>query len=257
MWEMPPALARLGEAVVACRACPRLVAWREAAAANRPRRYRDQVYWSRPVPGFGDPGARLVLVGLAPAAHGGNRTGRIFTGDRSGDFLYAALWRAGCSNRPQSLGPGDGLRLEGVYITATVRCAPPGNRPERTEVEACANFLAAELDLLAEKRVLLALGGLAFEACRRYLRWRGADVRGLRFAHEAAYRLALPGEGPGRGEPPASPPASAAESASDPVPRALWLVASYHPSQQNTFTGRLTEAMFDAVLRKALALAGS
>ncbi|MBE3584213.1 MAG: uracil-DNA glycosylase [Limnochordaceae bacterium] len=234
------ALFGLHAQIITCRACPRLVAWREAAAAAAPRRFQGQPYWARPLPGFGDPDARIVIVGLAPAAHGGNRTGRMFTGDQSGDFLFAALHRAGLANQPSSETRNDGLTLTNVYITAAVRCAPPANRPTTAEREACFPWLATELDLLAGKRVLLALGRIAFDTCRRYLRERNAapsltPAHGWRFAHGAAYSTTL------------------TDDPTNPLP--LWLVASYHPSQQNTFTGRLTPAMFDAVLQTAKNLA--
>jgi uracil-DNA glycosylase family 4 len=218
-------LEALEAEVVACRRCPRLVAWREEVAAVRRAAYRDEEYWARPVPGFGDPAARLLIVGLAPAAHGGNRTGRMFTGDRSGDFLYASLWRLGAANQPTSVSRDDGLRLQDVYITAPVRCAPPANRPTTEERDRCRPFLEAELGLLARWRVVVALGGFGFGVVAGIF---GASPR-PRFAHGA--RAALPGD--------------------------RWLVGSYHVSQQNTFTGRLTPAMLDDVLGSALELARS
>jgi uracil-DNA glycosylase family 4 len=217
-----PALER---AVVSCSRCARLVAWRERVARERRAAFRDQEYWGRPVPGFGDPAARLVVVGLAPAAHGGNRTGRIFTGDRSGDWLYGALHRAGFASQPTSLQRDDGLRLRDAYVTAAVRCAPPANRPTREERAACAPYLARELALLTRWNVLVALGALATEELAAQLALRPRP----RFGHGA--ELALPG---GR-----------------------WLLCSYHPSQQNTFTGRLTAPMFDAVFARARALLDS
>src|SRR5204863_8180755 len=166
---MPRSLSALGDEVVRCRRCPRLVAWREKAAADPPRRYRGQEYWGRPVPGFGDPRAQIVIVGLAPAAHGGNRTGRIFTGDRSGDFLFAALFRAGLANQSASVSRSDGLRLAGVYIAAVNRCAPPGNRPTPQERDACLPFLVRELELLSRARVIVALGADAWDGALRAL----------------------------------------------------------------------------------------
>jgi uracil-DNA glycosylase family 4 len=190
------------------------------------RRFRDQEYWGRPVPGFGDPAARVLVVGLAPAAHGGNRTGRVFTGDRSGDFLFAALFRAGVANQPGSIGRGDGLSLEGCYVTAAVRCAPPANKPTPAEIARCRAFLAREWDLLGELRAVLVLGRIAFDAFVAMLREEGRDLpRRLAFAHGAEHDL---GDG-------------------------LRLFCSYHVSQQNTFTGRLTPRSFDAVLRRVLA----
>jgi uracil-DNA glycosylase len=217
-------LASLEAEIVGCRRCPRLVAWRERVAIERRAAFADETYWGRPVPGWGDPAASMVVVGLAPAAHGANRTGRIFTGDRSGDWLYRALWRAGYANRPESVRADDGLRLSGAWITAAVRCAPPANKPAPDERATCLPYLARELDLLGRATVVVVLGKLACDAV--------ADVYGLsprpRFGHLAEYRL----------------------------PDGRALVCSYHPSQQNTFTGKLTEPMFDAVFARARALDG-
>jgi uracil-DNA glycosylase family 4 len=208
----------------ACCACPRLVAWRAAAAANPPARFRAETYWARPVPGFGDPNARVLLLGLAPAKDGGNRTGRVFTGDRSGDFLFAALHRVGLANQPASTHRGDGLNLRGAYVAAAVRCAPPGNKPLPDERDRCARFLHRELGLLPELRVIVALGAFAWAAALRAVEATGgAPVRPLaRFGHGA--EAAVGG---------------------------YTLLGTYHPSQQNTFTGRLTPEMLDAVLRRA------
>jgi len=227
-------LAGLTREIEACRACPRLVAWREEAAAKPPRRYAGETYWARPVPGFGDPAARLLLVGLAPAAHGGNRTGRVFTGDSSGDFLFAALHRAGFANQPGSTHRGDGLALSGAYVLAPVRCAPPDNRPTPQEFDRCRPFFARELALLPNVRVLLALGGLAWASSLRVLAEAGAALPrpAPAFGHGAEVALDLPGRD------------------------RVTLLGSYHVSRQNTNTGRLTPAMFDAVLRRARALAG-
>jgi len=226
---MGRALERLAEEIAACRRCPRLVRWREQVAREKRRAYAAEAYWGRPVPGFGDPAARLLVVGLAPGAHGANRTGRMFTGDGSGDFLYAALHRAGLSSQPLSRSRDDGLRLAGCFITAACRCAPPQNRPAPAELEACAPFLDRELELLREVRAALCLGAVAWAAALRALSRRGAAVPRPRpaFRHGAELRLA-------------GAPA---------------LVASYHVSRQNTQTGRLTAGMFDAVLARALALA--
>ena len=219
------ALSDLDREVVGCAACPRLVAWREETARVKRAAYRDEAYWGRPLPGFGDSRARIVIVGLAPSAHGGNRTGRMFTGDRSGDFLYAALYRAGLASQPTSVRRGDGLALSGVRITAPVRCAPPANRPLPSELATCAVWFSAELKLLGERRVTLALGRVAHEAFLRFLNLRPRDYP---FAHGAEHAL----------------------------PDGTWLLSSYHVSQQNTQTGRLTQEMFAAVLGRALALAG-
>ncbi len=216
------ALGEVAREVVVCRACSRLVRCREAAARNAPRRFRGETYWARPVPGFGDPRARLLIVGLAPAAHGGNRTGRVFTGDASGDFLFAALHRAGFASQARSVSRGDGLRLAGAYIAAAARCAPPGNRPTPAEFRRCRPFLVREIGALVRLRALLALGELAFR--QALLAWEEAGRGAVRprpaFAHGA--RVPLPG--------------------------GATLFASYHVSRQNTNTGRLTPAMFDAVL---------
>jgi uracil-DNA glycosylase len=217
-------LDRLAQTITACRRCPRLVDWRETAAADPPRRYRGQRYWARPLPGFGDPDARLVIVGLAPAAHGGNRTGRIFTGDRSGDWLYAALHRAGYSNQARSEHAGDGLRLRDAYVTAVNRCPPPSNRPTPAERDNCLPYLVAELRLLRRARILLALGAFAWDGVLRAARDLELEIPRPkpRFAHGG-------------------------EAAIDPYV----LVGCYHPSQQNTFTGRLRAPMIDQVLTRA------
>jgi uracil-DNA glycosylase len=212
-------LAALTAEVVDCRRCPRLVAWREQVAREKRAAFAGEEYWGRPVPGFGDPHARIAILGLAPAAHGANRTGRMFTGDRSGDFLYAALARAGLASQPTSRSRDDGLALRDCWISAAVRCAPPANRPSPAERDNCLPWARRELELLADVRVIVCLGGFAWDAALRLL----APPRPWpRFAHGA-------------------------ESAP--------LLGCYHPSQQNTFTGRLTESMIDAVLARALALA--
>ncbi|TVR22634.1 MAG: uracil-DNA glycosylase [Nitriliruptor sp.] len=218
-----PDLEAVSEVVIGCRACPRLVAWREQVASERRAAYADETYWGRPVPGFGDPRARVVVVGLAPAAHGANRTGRIFTGDRSGDWLFASLHRTGFANQARSVSRDDGLGLTGVYVTAAVRCAPPDNRPSVAERDRCAPYLAAELDLLPW-RVTVALGGFAWDAVLRQTGWSG---RKPRFGHGSEVVL----------------------------PDGRVLLGSYHVSQQNTFTGRLTEEMLDAVFLRAREIA--
>jgi len=211
--------------VVACRACPRLTRHREAVARVKRRAYRDETYWGRPVPGFGDPAAEIVIVGLAPAAHGANRTGRMFTGDRSGEFLSAALYRAGLANQPTSRRRDDGLILRSVFITAPCRCAPPDNQPLPIELRRCAPFLSRELALLARAKVFLALGAIGFRAMLDHL------VRD--------------------GEPIPSPRPGFGHGVEVPLSRGRLLLASYHVSQQNTQTGKLTPAMFDAVVGQA------
>ncbi len=222
--------------VVSCRRCPRLRRHCREVARVKRAAYLEQDYWGLPVPGFGDRRARILLVGLAPAAHGANRTGRMFTGDRSGEWLFAALHRAGLANRPQSTHLGDGLVLAGVYISAACRCAPPGNLPTPRELDACAPFLDRELALLRGLRVSVALGKIAWDALlRRVERIEPGSLPRPRpaFGHAVSTRLPLR-----QGRPP------------------LWLVGSYHPSQQNTSTGRLTRPMLDSVLERAAALAG-
>jgi uracil-DNA glycosylase family 4 len=217
-------LAELEATIIDCRHCPRLVAWREQVAREKRRAYADDEYWGRPVPGFGDPQASLLIVGLAPGAHGANRTGRMFTGDRSGDVLYASLHRCGLADRPTSVGREDGLRLTGAWITAPVRCAPPANRPTTEERDACAPFLTRELELVPW-RAALALGAFGWDAVVRHV---GVEGRRPRFGHGARAVLA-------DGRP---------------------LIGSYHVSQQNTFTGRLTPDMLDDVVLEAMTLAG-
>lgn len=217
-------LAVLNQEIVSCRKCPRLVCYCEAVARAKRCAYREWAYWGRPVPGFGDPKAKLLIIGLAPAAHGANRTGRMFTGDRSGDFLYRGLYEAGLASQPVSTRRGDGLELANTYITAAVRCAPPVNKPLPAEIRNCLPYLESELELL-RPRAVLALGRIAFEDYLRLLRKRGAIATRApyRFAHGASYDL----------------PGGLAR-----------LFASYHPSQRNTQTGRLTPAMFRRVLRR-------
>lgn len=209
----------LSQRIVACTRCPRLVAWRQEVAQRPPRRYRGWQYWARPVPGFGDLEARLLILGLAPAAHGANRTGRLFTGDRSGDWLIRALFRAGFANQPTAVDRTDGLELRGAFLTASVRCAPPQNRPTLDERRACFPFLEEEILILRHVSVVVALGSVATETAAQLFGLRPRP----RFAHGAEYVL----------------------------PGGRVLLCSYHPSQQNTFTGRLTEAMFDAVFARA------
>jgi len=217
-------LAVLNKEIVACRKCPRLVEYREKVAIEKRRAFRDWTYWGKPVPGFGDSNAQLLILGLAPAAHGGNRTGRVFTGDRSGDFLYAALHKAGFANQSTSMRPDDGLQLKNVYIAATIRCAPPANKPLPSEILNCRGYLVRELEILQPSAVL-ALGKIAWDAYLEVLKQRGviASRAAFQFAHGA--EAELPGEG-GR------------------------LFGVYHPSQQNTQTGRVTSTMYAQVLRR-------
>jgi uracil-DNA glycosylase family 4 len=217
-------LATLTGEIVECRACPRLVAWREQVAREKRAAFRDEEYWGRPVPGFGDPAARLLVVGLAPAAHGGNRTGRIFTGDRSGDWLFGALHRAGYANQPTSVRRDDGLELCDAYIAAAVRCAPPANKPTIDERDRCLPYLVRELELLDRLRVVVVLGAFAYEALWRVL--GGAGVALPRPRPKFTHGLEVP------------------------TPRAV-IVGCFHPSQQNTFTGKLTVPMLDAVFARA------
>ncbi|HEU4736251.1 MAG TPA: uracil-DNA glycosylase [Solirubrobacterales bacterium] len=217
-------LNRLASEVHACELCPRLVCWREERAADPPRRYRGESYWARPISGFGDPEARIAIIGLAPAAHGANRTGRMFTGDRSGDWLYAALHRAGLASQPTSSHRDDGLRLRDAYVTAVVRCAPPANKPTPAERDECLPYLKRELKLLKRCRTIVALGGFAWEGTLRALKSLGEEIPQPkpRFGHGTEVEVGQ-----------------------------RTLLGCYHPSQQNTFTGRLTETMLDAVFLRA------
>jgi uracil-DNA glycosylase family 4 len=225
----PQGLRLLAEEIVTCRRCPRLVEWRERAAREKPARFAGWEYWARPVPGFGDPEARILIAGLAPAAHGGNRTGRIFTGDRSGDFLFASLHRVGLANQPVSVSRDDGLRLDGVYIAAVNRCCPPSNRPTPAERDNCLPYLVREMRLLDRVRVVVALGSFAWDGVLRATAALGHPTPRPRpaFAHRAEAAV-----GPYR------------------------LLGSFHPSQQNTFTGKLRPEMLDAAFRRAVELAG-
>lgn len=222
-------LAALDASIVDCYACPRLVAWREEQARVKVARFRDETYWSRPVPGYGDPAARILLVGLAPAAHGGNRTGRVFTGDASGDFLWRALHAVGLADRPASRRADDGLRLDGVRVAAAVRCAPPANKPSPAEQATCRPYLVREVSLLDQLRVIVPLGGIGWAATLGAL---------AVLDHPAPFPRARFGHG--------------AEAVIGPYA----LVGTYHPSQQNTFTGRLTQPMIEAVFARAMELAG-
>jgi uracil-DNA glycosylase len=227
-------LAALEREVVCCRRCPRLVAWRELIAHERRAAFADQEYWGRPLPGFGDPRARVLVLGLAPAAHGANRTGRMFTGDRSGEFLYAAMWRTGLASQPTSTSRGDGLRLRDAWVTAAVRCAPPANKPTPGERDACLPWSVRELALLPCVQVILCLGAFAWDAA---LRLSAAVASADKEAATGATTLPRPRPRFGHG--------MEYEGAR------YTQIGCYHPSQQNTFTGRLTESMIDAVLLRA------
>src|SRR5262245_50191429 len=248
-------LAELSARISVCRACPRLVAWREQVAADRRRAFADQPYWGRPVPGWGDPRPRLLIVGLAPAAHGGNRTGRIFTGDRSGDWLFASLHRLGVAALPTSEYTGDGQRLLGTRVVAAVRCAPPDNKPATEERDTCQPWLRTEVEAVhGTVRAVVALGSYAWQAALRVLGQVGYRIPSPRpaFGHGATAELVAtdapdPADLADRDSPAGQP---------DRAGRRLLLVGSYHPSQQNTFTGRLSEPMLDAALRRATDYAG-
>ncbi|MGA2820203.1 MAG: uracil-DNA glycosylase [Anaerolineales bacterium] len=227
MASLNPEWDQLNQTILACRKCPRLVSWREQVARTKRRAFRDWTYWGKPVSGFGDREARILAVGLAPGAHGSNRTGRMFTGDASGEFLYAALHRAGLASQPTSTEREDGLSLQRVFISALCRCAPPENKPTTQEITNCLPFLQREMDWLPRLQVLVALGRMAFDQILRLYRDRGFETSRLAFAHGARYPL-------GDGLP--------------------WLIASYHPSRQNTQTGRLTRPMFDRIWKEAKAL---
>lgn len=222
---MPNALAILQREVVNCTRCPRLVEYREQVGREKRRAYRDHEYWARPVPGFGDPQARVLILGLAPGAHGSNRTGRPFTGDASGKFMYPILYKVGFASQPNAVSRDDGLRLIDCYITAAVRCAPPENKPLPSELANCARFLDRELAILKRVKVVVALGKIGFDAYLNYLKRTGVVQRtaAYKFAHAASYAM----------------------------PKGVTLLASYHPSNQNTATGKLTAAMFEQVFRKA------
>jgi uracil-DNA glycosylase family 4 len=224
----PDQLCALTQEIVECRACPRLVEWRERVAHEKRAAFRDEVYWGRPVPGFGDPAARVLVAGLAPAAHGGNRTGRVFTGDRSGDWLFGSMYRLGFANQPTSIARGDGLELRDAYVAAAVRCAPPDNKPTPVERDRCLPYLQRELELLDRVRVVVALGGFAYDAIARVLAACDSPlpIPRPKFAHCFVVHTAR-----------------------------FAVVGCYHPSQQNTFTGRLTEPMIDDVFRTARDLA--
>jgi len=226
---MPDTLALLNREIVNCTLCPRLVTYREQVGREKRRAYRDHEYWARPVPGFGDPRARVLILGLAPGAHGSNRTGRPFTGDASGKFMYPILYKVGFASQPNAVSRDDGLRLLDCYITAAVRCAPPDNKPLPSELRNCSHYLDRELAILKNVRVVVALGKIGFDSYLAYLKRTGQVQRTseYRFAHAAAYEMA----------------------------NGITLLASYHPSNQNTATGKLTAAMFEAIFRQAKRIA--
>jgi len=238
--ERRRALEALREEIVSCRRCPRLVRWREKVAREKRAAFADLEYWGRPVPGFGDPDAWLLVVGLAPAAHGANRTGRMFTGDRSGVWLFRALHRAGLASQAEATARGDGLQLRGTWITASLRCAPPGNKPTPSERGNCREYLEREIDLLDRVRVVVALGGYAYRHLMRIFRASGREVPSPMPSFEHGLEVEV--------GPPAAPDGGSAAP--------LVLLASYHPSQQNTFTGTLTEEMFDRIWARALEVGG-
>jgi uracil-DNA glycosylase family 4 len=223
-------LPQLQREIIKCRRCPRLVQWREKIALEKVRRFANEEYWGKPVPSLGDPNARLLIVGLAPAAHGGNRTGRIFTGDRSGEWLFRALYRAGFSNQADSINRRDGLRLRDCYITAVIHCAPPANKPLNSEIANCRRFLIPEIEMLKKVRVVVTLGRIAFDAALSAFGPASSDrrTRKPKFSHGAEVELT----------------------------GGKVLIASFHPSQQNTFTGKLTEPMFDSIFNRARVLVG-
>ncbi len=228
-------MTTLQNQIIDCHLCPRLVEWREQTAREKVRRFQTETYWGKPVPSFGDPNAQMLIVGLAPAAHGGNRTGRMFTGDRSGDWLYRALHRAGFANQSASTHQADGLRLQNCYITAVIHCAPPANQPLPEEIRNCRPFLHAEVSLLRQVRVIVALGRLAFDTA--------FNVSVKEVAHQSATAVRK-----------AFPRPKFTHGAEAELPNSIRLLASFHPSQQNTFTGKLTEPMLDAVFTRAAQL---
>jgi uracil-DNA glycosylase len=227
MTDPIPKLQSIHNEITACRRCPRLVQWREEVARTKRRAYQDWEYWGKPVPGYGDPLARILIVGLAPAAHGANRTGRVFTGDGSGDFLFPALYRAGFANQPESKHRDDGLQVRDIYFLSVCRCAPPANKPLPEEIENCRPFMLTEMEALSSIQGIVALGKIAFDNVLAAYRYIGNDVSRLEFGHNLLHSL---GEG---------------------LP---WLLASYHPSRQNTQTGKLTAQMFDQIWQRAAVL---
>jgi len=226
---MTKSLQSLEAELTSCRKCPRLVAWREEVALTKRKAYQDQVYWGKPVPGFGDPEAKIMIVGLAPGAHGSNRTGRMFTGDASGNFLFPALHQAGFANQPTGRQTDDGLKLHNVFITAICRCVPPKNRPKVDEIKNCLPWLCGEIKHLSKLQGFIALGRIAFDGIRRLYTLKGIQLPQMQFGHNQLFDL-------GGCKP--------------------WLLASYHPSQQNTLTGRLTQGMFDAIWQRAREMLG-
>jgi uracil-DNA glycosylase family 4 len=233
-------LGRLQRVVIQCRKCPRLVSYLQEVPQHKPKRFQHWGYWSKPLPSFGDPNARVLIIGLAPAAQGGNRTGRMFTGDRSGEWLFAALHRFGFANQPNSIRRDDGFKLNDCYITATIRCAPPKNKPLPEEIENCRSYFLNELDLLRNARVLVPLGQIAFTQTIKSLRLKGYNIPPLSFGHGKTYTISMGGR----------PRTLSGRCMNRPDElRTICLITSYHPSQQNTQTGRLTRPMFHRVFR--------
>ena len=226
LMELRKGLGKLQETVIRCRRCPRLVAYLKEVSKNKPKRFRDWDYWGRPLPSFGDPNAQVLIIGLAPAANGGNRTGRMFTGDRSGEWLFGALHRFGFANQPNSLRRDDDFALSDCYITATIRCAPPDNKPLPEEIENCRPYFLKELDLLKSVRVLVPLGQIAFTQTLKSLRMKDLEIPPLSFGHGKTYKIPIEDE-----------------------LRTISLITTYHPSQQNTQTGKLTRPMFHKIFR--------
>jgi uracil-DNA glycosylase family 4 len=224
-------LRKLQDIVIQCRKCPRLVSHLQEVSQHKPKRYRDWDYWSKPLPSFGDPDARVLIVGLAPAAQGGNRTGRMFTGDRSGEWLFNALYQFGFANQPNSLERDDDFKLDDCYITATIRCAPPKNKPLPEEIENCRPYFLEELDLLKKVQVIVPLGQIAFTQTLRSLRLKGAEIASLPFGHGRVYEV------------------SVGQALRTPNSQLRTLITTYHPSQQNTQTGKLTRPMFHRIFR--------
>jgi len=241
-------LRKLQNVVIRCQKCPKLVIYRQEVADRRPKRYLDWDYWTRPLPSFGDPEARVLIVGLAPAAHGGNRTGRMFTGDRSGEWLFQALYQFGFANQSNSIRRDDGFVLKDCYITATIRCAPPQNRPLPEEIENCRPYFLKELDLLDKVKIIVPLGQIAFTQTLKSLRLKGYEVPPLAFGHGRLYQISKQKEPPTPVTNGLKPCPSGRQAFATEL-RTISLITSYHPSQQNTQTGKLTRSMFHRIFK--------